>query len=342
MTTIVSGLIATALVSVSASAEPGFWPPTSEKLPAAVAQAARKSFQITVAGGMPKSFSREEALKVLATRKELVAAGELSKAEEALIVDQFVACSLSNYVDCKMQLEFLRSTAFFVDGELTTVLHAIRGPLQAAIQVPEASGKSRGEKIQLLARTVFRLAIELRPGQLGVLHLRMNKALYEGLEAIVDGAEIPKPFDVVTLAGLRDEGNWSLKSADKRPVSGTSVFISGFPAVTQDREKLASVPNADGGRRVTIGKVLSMADSLKRQQRDPKDVPQAILDFLERTQLMTDADANIGLSGAPMLNAAGEVVGIFGQGLPHSSEYSANKMAFGVRFDIWRELTRKR
>ena len=52
---------------------------------------------------------------------------------------------------------------------------------------------------------------------------------------------------------------------------------------------------------------------------------------------MTDADANNGLSGSPILNADGEVVGIFGLGWPDSDAFSDKKMAIGVSYDFFRK-----
>lgn len=133
-----------------------------------------------------------------------------------------------------------------------------------------------------------------------------------------------------SLATTPNADEKALKISPQKPKPGEPSFTVGFPSVTTDRVKKASAPDSDGGLRVAIGKTLSLNETYSRQGQDFSLLSSKLRNFFEAAHVVTDADGICGLSGGPMLNSMGEVVGIYTSGWPDIAEYDPKRTSIGV------------
>jgi S1-C subfamily serine protease len=109
--------------------------------------------------------------------------------------------------------------------------------------------------------------------------------------------------------------------ARQAPQAGDSIYMVGYPSTTTDRRQNFGVPDSKGlfelsftkGRALTTDEALSRLSKLNAPLRNLRAKLQsdpALAAKWNQQVLFSDADANDGSSGSPILNAAGELVAI--------------------------------
>jgi hypothetical protein len=114
------------------------------------------------------------------------------------------------------------------------------------------------------------------------------------------------------------------------PRENETIYIIGYPQKSEDRQQY-SVPDAPGGQiRISVGEVISMETASKKQGVEPRDLTRKTKAYY-RDMYVTNADGGPGLSGAPAVNARGEVIGTMTAGYPADGRASLDHVSFVSR-----------
>ena len=113
--------------------------------------------------------------------------------------------------------------------------------------------------------------------------------------------------DVVRI-DLDYEMGTPLRFSKVPPKIGETIYLIGYPMETTDR-KLVGATDSDGNSlRISRGKVIGLDDW---KQRTGNNVDSSTEGLFKQRMIFVDADCEHGNSGGPLVNAQGEVVGVF-------------------------------
>ncbi|MCB0365656.1 MAG: trypsin-like peptidase domain-containing protein [Bdellovibrionaceae bacterium] len=282
-----------------------------------------------------------------ATIEEVSKMTGVDEHEKAVIVSQLRGCLELKLEPCIIDATYVRGTAFVLerDNVLATVFHNVdfhlvtirkyfakfSRPINVSIEKtmygkmnhPFALVNSKGEVVwgQLADQKTIKMVMNWK-----VLD---QKHLDNDLKSEDDWA----------LFQLSHPIGKPLKLAASLPAIGEKVFVAGFPAETQGREKFGKA-NSDGESFfMTVGQVLDPSAVDGRLYGAPAvgvgfsggmmPGPRSIMGGMfsqmrgcssNESCLYTTNDGKYGFSGSPFLNAQGEVVGVATTGLPAEDE----------------------
>ena len=171
-------------------------------------------------------------------------------------------------------------------------------------------------------------------------HAKVEFAGRETWVRLADGSEPPKVVqasasDFVRILLSRALDGHVFESAAREPIPGEQIYALGWPSETQNRRPSFGEPDSDGRTlRFTAGRVTD-------------DVPFEIVDWKERTErfdassfaelmFLTTADCELGMSGSPIVDAGGRVLGILSISFARRA-CPGTRQASGIR---WPEVLR--
>lgn len=300
----------------------GFYPVNAKVIPAAVQRAAGSTFRLVLPDGnriklneLTDAPTVAEALK----RLEALDDTQIAALDKAVFIYQITRCGQKAVSECELFDSISEGTGFITNDGLTmrTALHVVRtqlqygwdssdNPLQVFVLGPNDEIIFTPDTLKITAESTGAKAKQLD-----------------------DEETNHKLQDAVTLRLSQKIGEPLIlaKSAAK---PGDRVYLAGFVKVFSDRQNYGA-PNSDGhSRMVSIGHVMNKAEAFQRATNKFGSFPVDTLNSFLKNLIVHTADGGPRLSGAPTLNEAGEVVGLYNAGAPESGEAEPLRFSYSI------------
>lgn len=113
--------------------------------------------------------------------------------------------------------------------------------------------------------------------------------------------------------------------------TGDTAYSLGFPGYTSDRINYQQSDSDGISQYVTFGKTISIQEHMIRTKKDPTKVPPETLKGVNGIMVVVDSDCYSGMSGGPIIDTTGEVIGILTGGYPIDGSASEPRMTLGLR-----------
>lgn len=304
----------------------GFWPTNSPMIPAPIRAASASVFRIVVPAGdylrVTDILGNHPLPELIRRIKMAPETNELGPAEKEIYIYQIGECIRQNVRDCYILESISYGTAFVTGNgtELRTALHVIKDfarnarARRASGHIPIILLNSRGQVVhgtQNLTATVT--------------------ATYEGAldTSIYKGKDFGRFNLDQVLIQLNKPIARGLPVAQQPLRDGDAAYIIGAARRTEGRTAF-NVPDADGvSIRIGKGTALGARSLMERQNRIGFSSTEATAQAMLREGTAVTADAAPRSSGGPILNARGEVVGVYSSGLPQSGEVFPYRISYG-------------
>lgn len=271
----------------------------------------------------------------------------ISEADSIIYNKQISDCEqqkVTNFVDCKFFEGVGAGTIFTVgkDGDkLWTSLHTFRGFLIAKLKesfpvINKGNLDQVNKKVKEISLPIVLenkdYEIVFGESKKDVVRIKSihPKALLS-IYASEDDLELYMDYVEVTISKKLGSGLIIGSSTSKE------TFTVGFPYETEDRANF-NAPDSNGyDQYVTVGKTLTAANfenfliEALGNTVAQNELEATLLQY-KSSVIATDNDGVHGLSGAPLVNSKGEVLGVFGASIPYDGLASAEKKTFSVSF----------
>ncbi len=292
----------------------GLWPVNSPHLPPAVQRAAGSTFRIMAAEGdrvpYAKIFGQISLQQALSRLQAMPLSADFDAGTKEIYRFQLLECVRLKQADCRLFDGISYGTAFVTgDGlDVRTALHIVEAPTKEIYasrmvnRIPmvliDGTGRIVAGPQELNARIV---AIPPNALNIDPYGKDLGKFSHDQVVIRID-KKIAPPIPL----------------ASARPPVGQEIFIAGIPKATDDRS-VYFAPDSDGiSVRVSRGTILSAEQMNQRYRLTGSTLTPEQLAAFTHDGILNTADGTPRLSGAPMLNARGEVLGIYTGGLPQS------------------------
>lgn len=289
------------LYSNIALAEPGFWQVAHEKVPEKVKLASKNVYEVYLPGPdvrVDRISNIPQARRMIRQRfsefKQLLANKELDLCEQQQVHQCFYTSG-----------DVVGATMFALeDGRMASVVHPLMIYVQRQIYLYEI-------KTPDILKLKIPAVIRLQNNQFVSVFLKIDRIKKEMIEMLQKqikqhpDAVLDTDFDgvIFSVEGFKPQSG--LKIAGARSRDGENIYALGFPAVTSNRSKFAKVPDSNGkGLFVTMGKEINL------QQLAKENSSSEIDSSFNNRFVIFKGDGAVGMSGGPIVNANGEVVGI--------------------------------
>lgn len=308
----------------------GFYSASHLSIPPQVRKASDSVFQIIVPNLEGKSLNTFQipSREYTALKKRFLNYKNMSATSRKVIAAQIDFCDWQTLKSCDIYLNSHAATGFFMNGALWTNAHVVESYFDQLKNPQERLlififNKNDELILNPLVEPVFLQ-------KLPVLNQRAEqRGTFYSEETDFVAFKIPKAL-APSLQPVPDK-NSILLSQD--------LYIPGFPACTnchegsnsQDSNDLldrSPFPNSSGhGLHLTHGPRLSLAAAASLLE-----IPLDNLTRLSGQGLMfLESDSRQGMSGAPILNSQGQVIGIFSGGKTKSKNGTLSRVSRGVR-----------
>jgi hypothetical protein len=302
----------------------GFLPPHTAGVPARVSFAENSVFKIVVPAGdlvdssvLLKGLSLEQGIAYL---KNLPPNESVRQIDKDIFIIQLQNCLRDHVQPCKIYDGNSSGTAFVTgDGkELRTALHEVKWTAKDVY-----AGRIKGNLPILLVNSRGQT---FYPDQLGA-HIA---AVYAGALDKTDGQNPPNyGLDQIVIR-LNKAVAAPLPVAKESAQAGQRIYMVGFPIATSDRYLFSALDANGKSVRVTRGTVLDQNGVEERGWKSGIEIDRNLTSKLLSQGLALTADGTPGMSGAPILNANGEVVGVYTAGLPQSGAAWPSRISYGA------------
>ena len=319
-----------AAVQKAATGQPpegmGFLRPDSPLLPEAVKKAAKSVFAIAVPAGelvlANDIFKRLPLKEVISKLQGMPDNDNFGPADRAIYINQINNCLTMNVQDCKIFEGISYGTAFVTgDGQdLRTALHVVIDFVKNA----RATGASAQIPIYLLdsnGKIVF------DPQNITAT----VAATYEGAldTSIYEGKDMGRFNLDQVLIRLSSPISKPIPIANRPFLEGEPAFIAGVAKRTEDRA-IFNAKDSDGvSISVSRGTALGSGSLMKRLEKAGFNTNEISTSQMLREGTAVTADGAPRSSGGAILNAQGEVVGVYNSGLPQSGAAFPSRVSYG-------------
>lgn len=305
-----------------ASAAPGFWPLEHANVPEKVREAAQSVFQVfvPVASNFLIDFAKiEEAKQDLSKKRQL---GQIVEPHYLLMLQELERCSKNEnqHYFCTISVQGMGiGTAFSLGHQqIATALHNIVPFLERVLHQSEIKALSESQQFRFLKNVRIPVVIEEKVGQYKKVFLQINELTQQAFQ-FIKNRNNEKFFhqlytDAVVLNVEGMEVGDGLKIAKSSAID-ERLYALGFPEKTTDRLSHFNTPDADGNSlRVAIGQKKDFMHFFKelaefKGEKEPAPLSKEEKTYVDRIHI-TASDSSVGMSGAPLLNADGQVVGL--------------------------------
>lgn len=318
------------LAFAESSAHLGFYPLDHLSIPPQVRVASDSVLQIVVPNPEGRSLNTFQvpSPEYTALKKRFINYKNMSATSRKMIGAQIKFCDEQNLKSCDIYLNSHAATGFIMNGAFWTNAHVVESYLDQL--------KNLNDRLLIF---IFNKNDELILNPLvDPVYLQKLPALNERARQLgsfyseeTDFVAFKIPKLLAPSLNAAPDKNSTLLSQD--------LYIPGFPACTNCSEALSGqdsndllnrfpFPNSTGqGLRVTHGPRLNLTAAANLL-----GVPLDSLSRLAGQGLMfIESDSRQGMSGAPILNSQGQVIGIFSGGKTKSKNGTLSRVSRGVR-----------
>jgi len=293
-----------------AHAKMGFWPIDDEQIPGSVRDAASSTYQVFFPGTGSAPMKREDA-------KMSLRFSELSGTKSAVLtklnqLELELCLRHPKMKECVLSTMPQSSTLFSLeDGRIATAAHAIKNYIQRVMSLPGVQNLSVSKKMDIIYELPIPVILREKNGKIHSVVLKINKILQQSLSSFAEYSDSSFGSDGLLMTIEKGfEVKQGLKFANAKVADTEIIYAVGVPGKTTDRS-LLGVPDAAGfDMRVTFGPKLSLDQLISviggGEVLGPQD-----RDLLAQHVIAFYGDGYGGMSGGPILNKKGEVVGIF-------------------------------
>lgn len=290
-----------------AHADRGYWPLDSDKVPAAVREAAKSVYRISVPAGSSQDFTKEFIRKKhVEVLKNMEADKAITPTQKMLAEFGIQNCLEDDTIpSCTLFRKVASGSVFGIGpNSIGTAFHNIESYI---FQFLNQVGPGL-ERIDLLFSLKIPGVLTATDGSLHKVLMKIDetKLSTKAMDRIIEGKSLGfTPFDAVVLKVEGIQIPFSVKLADKRPAVGEPLFAIGFPIQTTGNQ-MYDKPDSDGNSfRVVTGPYLNldMRPYLKVENED-------ILETIMLGTVIFGTNCTSGMSGGPIVNDRGEIVGV--------------------------------
>lgn len=303
-------ILATVVVALRANAVPGFSTVDNATLPKPVVEASKSVYKFTAQGG------RINRIVHLGNQTEAKSADmDFTKEDLWWQQMQWQYCKRVSDKVCPVFDQLGDGSAFILNqgNQLYTNLHNVFETLSA--RTSQVSDSSRNSLRSALIGS--KLFFGLSDGQKAVLDptneiagtlsfFNPDRGLLQGQTTIMN-TPLGRVSDVVRFSLQKTLGT-PLKFAKSPPAIGETLYLIGFPSETNDRKAVGAEDSDGKSLRISKGQVITLEDWKTRTGNNFGPVADTLL---SQKMIFVDGDCEHGNSGGPLVNANGEVVGIF-------------------------------
>lgn len=295
----------------------GFYSPDSKEIPEVIAKAKNSVFRLIAFQGNKNDFkemfgdiSIEEAIsKVKAAPEE-----KISELERSLLIFQLTKCLRLRMDPCQLEEDVSEGTAFVTgDGkEVRTSLHVVEE------QVKEANKKSDKSIDFLLLNDKNKIVYD--PSKQKAKLVAVPNAAYE---AGADSDQVLIKLEKPIAPGLK---------VSPQPASpGEQAYMVGSPHKTEGRNNYNAQDSDGESILISKGTILGPETLMKRAEQAGIYVNQTYTKEILSNRIALTADGAPRMSGAAILNSKGEVIGVYGAGMPQSGAVNPFRISYGSK-----------
>lgn len=323
--------------------EVGFYKLSDPRIPQPVARVADSVFRIEFVYG---KYAVLEGAKAMQEKLNGLTGDDLKTEIVKAQIEFCMEHDLDVCVFAEDELQVESGTAFVVeDGKtLWTNFHVIHDQVMAFYNYCRKKlGQTHSEcVVQLKDRPLFTQLLDknLEPVFLSSkeTYLKINRIpVEEGLysdRAYTTGknlfAQLQDAAQLVTNVPL---GQPLQYADDHLREVGNTVYAIGFPFATTDRASVGKPDSKNDGQVVTFGEMLSALDAETRGRHADRRSTVGVEEFgrfLNPLKVYFWGDGYSGQSGAPILNANGEIIGIFSESSEIKTFNNESSLPHGV------------
>ncbi|MCB0355483.1 MAG: trypsin-like peptidase domain-containing protein [Bdellovibrionales bacterium] len=246
-----------------------------------------------------------------------IADNEEEKRGVGFIIAQIQNCQIANspFNDCKIFVDYIRGTAFVTgDGtNLWTAFHNFKLLLHNSNKLFRAKINLPFFLINVDGNVIYESYLEpVKIDKLNLKYLDFN-----------DNSRCRKfNLDWINLKLARSVGQ-GLTINFNTPKETEKYYLAGFPRKTTDRNSYSAQDSNGKQFYITTGRPRTKVNHLVCS----KEPTQYTKDLFYLT-----ADSAKGMSGGPILNSRGEVIGVYNSGFPYNNRADSYLTSIGVLF----------
>lgn len=295
----------------------GFYSADSKEIPEVIAKAKDSVFRLIAFQGNKNDFkemfgeiSIEEAIsKVRAAPEE-----KISDLERDLLLFQLTKCLRLRMDPCQLEEDVSEGTAFVTgDGkEVRTSLHVVEE------QVKEAN-KNLDKSIEFILIN-DKNKIIYDPGKQKARLVAVPQTAYE---AGADSDQVLIKLEKPIAPGLK---------VSTQPASpGEQAYMVGSPRKTEGRNNFHAQDSDGESILISKGTILGSESLMRRVEQGGIYVNETYTKEILSNRIALTADGAPRMSGAAILNSKGEVIGVYGAGMPQSGAVNPFRISYGSK-----------